>query len=159
MAGPAAVVVGLVPLAIARSLVPAPARVLAVAPGRAVGVVLLGDYREGSTLRYGELAAMVGPTVAAGRMGGWVTTMVVDDERSRRGGRDMWAVPKEMATFSWTKGRRTGCAVHAADGSPLARFEWTPPALRLPLPASSYFMGAAEGRIRRAPPRERRRAG
>lgn len=150
MAGPAAVVVGLVPLAAARALVPAPAHVLPVLPGRAAGVVLVADYREGSTLRYGELAALVGPVAVAGRIGGWVTTMVVDDERSLRGGREMWAVPKELAAFSWSEGQRTSCAVRAADGALLARLEWTPPQWRLPLSAGSYFMGAEGGQVRRA---------
>jgi hypothetical protein len=51
-------------------------------PGRALAMLLVGLYGEGSTLRYGEVA---GVTLA----GGLVTSIWVDDERSPAGGREV----------------------------------------------------------------------
>ena len=64
------------------------------------GFVVAGwvDYREGSVLGYRELlAAVVGRW--RGRPTATVTHMWVDSDVSRRGGRDLWGYPKEMAEF------------------------------------------------------------
>lgn len=55
-------------------------------------------YEGGSVLRYGELlAAPVG--IVDRRLTATVTHMWVDSEASRRGGRELWGYPKELADF------------------------------------------------------------
>ncbi len=71
----------------ARALVPAPLRLLPIWPGRTPAMLLLGLYGDGSTLRYGEVAGIVGPVLTGARPGGLVTSIWVDDERSLAGGR------------------------------------------------------------------------
>jgi hypothetical protein len=64
------------------------------------GLVVVGwvDYREGIVEPYRELLAAV-----VGRWGGRVTATVthmwVDSDVSRRGGRELWGYPKEIAEF------------------------------------------------------------
>jgi hypothetical protein len=56
------------------------------------------DYREGTVDPYRELmAAVVGRW--RGRLTATVTHMWVDSDVSRRGGRELWGYPKEMAEF------------------------------------------------------------
>ncbi len=64
-------------------------------------VVTVVRYLEG-TLKYDEL--VVGPLVHLGsNFGIWVDRIWVDSAASMRGGREIWGVPKEMATFIWEK--------------------------------------------------------
>ena len=60
------------------------------------------DYQAGSVLTYHELIAGVVVRLA----GNWriafnVTHIWVDDRASRRGGRELWGVPKELAQFEY----------------------------------------------------------
>ena len=62
-------------------------------------VLILARYLVG-TLRYDEL--VVGPPVWCGRrIGVWVAGIWVDHEVSRRAGRCIWGLPKELAEFRW----------------------------------------------------------
>src|SRR4051812_50203944 len=54
----------------ARRVLPAPLRLAPVWPGHVLAMLLLGLYEDGSTLRYGEVAGVVGPVLAGGRPGG-----------------------------------------------------------------------------------------
>ena len=55
------------------------------------------------TLRYDEL--VVGPPVWCGRCAGvWVAGIWVDHEMSRRAGRCVWGLPKDLAEFQWHAG-------------------------------------------------------
>jgi hypothetical protein len=64
------------------------------------GLVVAGwvDYQGGSILRYRELFAAVAG-FAGRRLTGTVTHMWVDSDASRRGGRELWGYPKELAEF------------------------------------------------------------
>jgi hypothetical protein len=146
LVGHVVVVAAPVALEAARSLVPAALQLAPVLPGRALRVVLLGLYREGSTLRYAELAGMVGPVIRAGAPAALVHAMFVDDVRSRAGGRELWGVPKELASFRWRPG---AVEVSDAAGAPLLRAAWREPRIRVPLPAAVRFLGALDGPIRR----------
>lgn len=74
--------------------------------GRAVGVLGLVEYVAPSPLCYRELVWMPcfvsAPTDAGRRASGyWVEKMYVDSEASLRGGREIWALPKQLARFDW----------------------------------------------------------
>jgi hypothetical protein len=126
----------------AHAVVPAPLR---AAPAR-LAVLVFGLYGEKSTLRYGELAGVVGPVLAGGLPGGVVTSIWVDDERSVAGGRELWGVPKELATLRWRPGR---FEAHDAAGAPIARARWNEPRVHVPMPVAAPFFGCLDGVVRR----------
>ena len=63
---------------------------------RALGGVLLANYTSG-TLAYRELIVFSHAT-ARGMV---ISHIYVDDEQSLRGGREIWGLPKELATFEY----------------------------------------------------------
>ena len=63
---------------------------------RALGGVLLANYTSG-TLAYRELIVFERAT----RRGMVISHIYVDDEQSLRGGREIWGLPKELATFAY----------------------------------------------------------
>jgi hypothetical protein len=76
--------------------------------GRALGVLGLVEYVAPSPLTYRELVWMpclVSTAVEGGRRarGHWVEKMYVDSRASLRGGRDIWALPKQLARFEWSE--------------------------------------------------------
>lgn len=108
---------------------PAGFRPLVVA-GRGVVVAGWVDYQGGSVLRYREVFCAVAGIVNR-RLTATVTHMWVDSPASRRGGRELWGYPKELAEFELGIGP-DGAAVARASGIELARgsfHSW----LRLPL--------------------------
>ncbi|MFP8904698.1 acetoacetate decarboxylase family protein [Streptomyces atacamensis] len=117
--------------------VPPDLRPLAGTSLLAVGLV---RYREG-TLVYDELA--MGPLVRRGRRAGLLIDRIwVSDTASVRGGRDIWGLPKELASFTWSDG-----SVHVTDhDGPVAGLAFAPgrlrlPAFPLPLPGFSGSSG------------------
>lgn len=111
-------------------------------------MLVLGLYGEGSTLRYGEVAGLVGPVLVAGRPGGLVTSIWVDDERSMSGGRAVWALPKERATLVWRGGRRVAVEARDVTGALIVRAAWRQPRLRTPMPVAAPFVGALGAVVR-----------
>ena len=67
---------------------------------RALGGVMLADYRSG-TLVYRELIVFSHATTR----GMVVSHIYVDDEQSLQGGRQVWGLPKELAEFEYTPTR------------------------------------------------------
>jgi acetoacetate decarboxylase len=135
-----------VPLEVARGLVPAGVGVVAVAPGRTAGGLLLARYEEPSTLRYGELLVLPALTRVRGRLGWWVSHAYVDSPASLAGGRAMWGVPKDLATFAWRDG---GVALTGDDGTPLLDARWRAPRRTAALPARMATNGTTGGGDRR----------
>ena len=70
--------------------------------GRQVGGVMLADYTSG-TLAYRELIVFSHATTK----GMVVSHIYVDDEQSLSGGREIWGLPKELATFTYERDRFT----------------------------------------------------
>ncbi len=72
---------------------------------RALPVVLGGliSYREGPVGPYGEVFGVVG-AVRGARAAGHVPFMAVDSAASVEGGRENWALPKELASFEGDPG-------------------------------------------------------
>ena len=95
--------------------------------GWTVGGVLLAEYDERATLAYHELIVFPGLVRAAGRVGMWVSHIVVDLEASVAGGRAIWGLPKELAR----------------DTAHLVRARIRPPRARLPLPLTPAVFGRA----------------
>ncbi|MBV9849148.1 MAG: acetoacetate decarboxylase family protein [Armatimonadetes bacterium] len=91
-----------------RALVPPEVQIVAFGPGRALGGLYLATYEAGSTLEYHELMTLVLARHRR-RWGAWVLDIFVDDARSMAGGRGIWGLPKEMATFQWRDGDVTVC--------------------------------------------------
>jgi acetoacetate decarboxylase len=122
---------------------PAPWRlagqVAVVGSPRTGAMLLLGLYGDGSTLRYGEVAGMVGPVVRH---------IYVDDERSIAGGREIWSLPKEAMALRWRGGRHHEVEAHDAAGALLLRARWAAPRVRFPLPTVAPFLGTLGGRHR-----------
>jgi hypothetical protein len=76
-------------------LIIVPARV-----GRSLGGVLLANYASG-TLVYRELIVFE----RAAARGMVVSHIYVDDPQSLSGGHEIWGLPKELATFEYTRTR------------------------------------------------------
>ncbi|CAN5923731.1 hypothetical protein BH11MYX3_BH11MYX3_00220 [soil metagenome] len=68
--------------------------------GRCVGVLALVEYFPPSPLTYAELIWLPCLVSAAGARGYYVAKMYVDSEASLAGGREIWAIPKQLARFS-----------------------------------------------------------
>jgi acetoacetate decarboxylase len=94
-------------------------------PDRAPGVygAAMVAYEEPSPLTYGELLVATPRHRRA-----HITDIWVDSVDSRDGGRDLWAIPKDLATFSRTttgrRRQRTSWEV-AVDGRPTASARFT----------------------------------
>lgn len=90
--------------------VPAGARVITVA-GNALVAVAFVSYEPGSVLTYEELLVAT-PVWDRGEPAVSVPQIWVDSEASRQGGRELWAIPKQLARF----GRGSSIASVAATG-------------------------------------------
>ncbi len=106
-------------------------------PSRSIVIALL-RYLEG-TLRYDEL--IIGSLLRHGFQAGLhVQHIWVNDTQSLQGGRQIWGLPKELATFSWA-----GSTVQVADSAgSIVTLSIDPrtallPRLPLPLPFFGYL--------------------
>jgi hypothetical protein len=78
------------------------------------------DYEPGGLLSYRELLAAV-PAHRAGRPVVSITDIWVDSEPSLRGGREMWGIPKDLATFDVERaGPTQRWSAATPDGAPVA---------------------------------------
>ena len=146
--GPAAVTMQLLDVAVARRFVPDDLAIVAVRPGRTLAALAITQYRTGSTLTYSELSVMPALVRCRRSIGSWISHMWVDDETSLRGGRQLWGMPKQMATFAWRWGPKVAVDV-SAEGRHLASFGWRHPARLLPLPGLLASIGSVDGDRRR----------
>jgi hypothetical protein len=135
-----------VPLDLARRHVPGDVDLVPVAPGRTAGGFLLARYEGASTLHYGEVLVFPGLTRIAGKVGVWISHAYVDSPASLAGGRLMWGVPKDLATFAWSDG---GVRVTRDDGVPVLEATFPQPRRRALLPALLASNGTTGGRDRR----------
>jgi hypothetical protein len=116
-------------------------------------VLVVVRYREG-TLSYNEV--FVGSVVRRGaRVGLWVHGIWVDSPESLWGGRRIWGLPKQLATFTW---RDRGLSMASEDGRLDVRFAGSPKwSARVPFVAPAFgmldrrmlfFHGIGHGRLR-----------
>lgn len=105
-------------------------------PDRPAGVygVALVSYEQPSPLTYSELL-VARPVRAAGGRRVTITDIWVDSEDSLNGGRDLWAIPKGLASFSRATStdalRRTSWSV-AVGGTPTVRARFSDVSRRAP---------------------------
>jgi hypothetical protein len=103
---------------------PFSARPLAVG-GTALAATAFVAYDDRGLMAYDELLA--GVLVRFGwRIGLSITDIWVDSESSRRGGRELWGIPKELATF--------GSLFAETAAGPIASASFTPRRGLLPVP-------------------------
>ena len=131
LGGPAIVIPALVPVEAARRFVPPDAQVLPVAPGLTAGGLIAVTYESGSTLTYSELIVSAALVRAGRSVGGWISHIWVDSERSVNGGRSIWKLPKELASFRHEPAARRFSA--SAGGTTLVRIAAAAPTLRPPV--------------------------
>ncbi|MET0404084.1 MAG: acetoacetate decarboxylase family protein [Cystobacter sp.] len=126
--------------------------------GRACVGAAFVEYQEGSVLTYSELFGSVSVRTRDSRRPGMtVTHMWVNSERSLRGGRALWGMPKELARFS-VDHRPLGAAFAGAAWDPSGRelagvhfqpLAGVPPRVRIPVPLPN--LQVLHGRVH-APP-------
>ena len=92
-----------------------------LAPVRLGGCALVGTawvvYEPGGVLSYRELLVAV-PVWHGRLLRASITDIWVDSAPSLRGGRELWGIPKELATFDFAGPR---FAASTPDGAPIAR--------------------------------------
>lgn len=106
--------------------------------------LLLAAYGDGATLAYHELIVFGGVRRAGLRVGWEVAAIWVDSAASRDGGRAIWGLPKQLATFRWSEGRvsvadRDGSAIVVANVQSFGD-------ARMPLPLVPAVFGRRGGR-------------
>lgn len=148
LGGPAVVVPALVPVALARAFVPSGVAIVPVAPGLTVGGLIAVTYEHGSTLEYSELAVAAALVRSGRRVGGWISHIWVDSESSVSGGRSIWKLPKQLASFTLDRrGDGTQRFAAAAGGTTLLRIAAGAPRAmpRATLPAVVPMLSGSEG--------------
>lgn len=88
-----------VDIAAVRPVVPSSLRIVPVWPGKTLGGIYVASYEQGSVLQYHELIVCPALVWANGRLGFWISHVYVDDPSSMAGGREVWGLPKELASF------------------------------------------------------------
>ena len=99
----------------ARSLVPSELNIIPILPGRALAGIYLASYGPGSMMEYHELTVATAVTHRSGRWGFWISHIYVDSDDSLAGGREIWGLPKELAQFTWEKGKPNRVVVRQGD--------------------------------------------
>jgi acetoacetate decarboxylase len=89
----------LYPLRQIGALLPDHLQAVVLPGGATVGGIYIAAYREGSTIQYNELIIAPALVRSGLRPGAWVSHIYVDSPQSLFGGREIWALPKEMARF------------------------------------------------------------
>ena len=111
------------------------------------GRLLLARYEGDSTLHYGELLVFPALTRVRGSIGIWVSHAYVDSPASLAGGRRMWGVPKDLATFEWA--RRPRPADRRGRRATLMTASFPQPRRRLRIPSLLASNGTTGGEDRR----------
>lgn len=87
-----------------RPFIPPEFEIFSVGFGKTIGGIYISTYQADSTLQYNELIVSPAMVTYNGKWGGWITHIYVDNPDSVAGGREIWGLPKELATFNWEGG-------------------------------------------------------
>lgn len=123
-----------------RSSIPPEFEIVSVLPGKTIGGVYLSKYTTGSVLEYSEL--IIAPAIVryAGKIGGWVSHIYVDNYDSVAGGKEIWGLPKEFANFNWKTPKNQSGLEHQVtveqNQQMLCKLSYNPHSLALPVPFS-----------------------
>jgi hypothetical protein len=90
---------------VARRLIPTDANVISIWPGRTLAILCLAQYRNSPVGEYRELIVAPALISRKGRVGFWISHIYVDSGRSLAAGREIWALPKQMASMRWSADR------------------------------------------------------
>jgi len=131
--------VGFVDSAAAAAYVPAGAQLVTVVPGKTIGGLFFFSYDYGS-LAYRELNVVAGIVRVGMRFAFLLPRLYVDSPASLAGGREIWAVPKELASFEIDRDVDV-TSIDVRQGSQrVCRLRCPVPAwgFRLPIPLPSF---------------------
>jgi hypothetical protein len=126
---------GLVDSAAAAAYVPSGAHLVSVLAGKTLGGLVFFSYDRGS-LVYRELNVVAGLVRIGTRLAFLLPRLYVDSDKSLLGGREIWGVPKEIASFEIAQDIGV-TTIEVRQGSrDVCRLRCTVPTsgLRLPLP-------------------------
>jgi hypothetical protein len=129
-----------VDITVMQRFLPAMLEILPIFPGKTLGGIYIASYGEGSVLSYNELIVFCGLVRYGDRISAWVTHIYVDHPQSVGGGRNIWGLPKQLASFHWGKGDRPEVTVFQ-DGGQLCHFSYRwqlPPGMSIPMPIPSW---------------------
>ncbi|WP_370950330.1 acetoacetate decarboxylase family protein [Amycolatopsis sp. cg5] len=123
--------------------------------GRAQVFTAWVDYQPPGQLSYHELLSTV--AVHGPRVSSSITDIWVDSEISLAGGRELWGIPKDLATLGFTHGKTFTASAAIEDGW-IATAAFTP-RLGLPLAAPAAFdvVQTLKGDLKRSPVRAKAR--
>lgn len=113
--------------------------------GRALVVTAWIDYTPPGQMRYHELLATVAVRHGAG-IAGSITEIWVDSAASRAGGRELWGIPKELATFDLRFGPTVTATATTrpgdpgGGGSPIATATFTPRRIGTPRARTGFSL-------------------
>ena len=123
--------------------------------GRAIGILALIEYVAPSPLTYAELVWMPCMVRAGDDRGYFVERMYVDSAASLAGGRELWALPKQLATFAI---REREATIETEDGASLVvELAKRGPAITVPISSGTIqdggdavvrFRGSGRARLR-----------
>ena len=102
VAGRFVAMVGLIAVPLARKALPGDYKLVRVFPGYTVGAIFVAEYTDSSVGPYSELGIIPATVRVRGTRRMCISHIYVDNERSLAGGRDIWGLPKKMATFTWS---------------------------------------------------------
>lgn len=119
-----------------RPLLPSQLSVISVFPGKTLGGVYLSYYDDRSALSYNELVIIAAIARYGHHFGSWISHIYVDNPDSVAGGRQIWGLPKQLATFTWEKSNDAyDCCVSVTQADrQLCRLSYNLPNFSFPLP-------------------------
>ena len=126
-----------VDITVMQRFLPSMLEVLPIFPGKTLGGIYVASYGEGSVLRYNELIVFCGLVRYGDRISNWVTHIYVDQPQSVAGGRNIWGLPKQLATFRWEDSDRPEVRVFQEGGQLChVSYRWQlPPGMPIPIPS------------------------
>ena len=85
-------------------LVPADARIVPAWPGRTLAILYLAKYHQTPVGAYHEIIVAPAMVRLQGKIGFWISHILVDSAVSVAAGRALWALPKQLASMQWEAG-------------------------------------------------------
>lgn len=131
----------------ASDLVPSGCRVVAVVPGKTLGGVVFLSYEAGSTLVYRELNVVAGLVRVGLRFAFYLPRLYVDSAASLSGGRAIWGVPKEDASFEVTVRESERRVVVRRGDQEVCRLETSAPRADVTMSLGLPAVGAKTGSL------------